>query len=66
MWGTKLDSPGSASSGGMPIAPHCTQPYPPVITCGNASATSPSSRPPTAGLSCLGIGIGLKSLSRSP
>ena len=26
MCGTKLGSPGSASSGGIPIAPHCTQP----------------------------------------
>ncbi len=48
------------SSGGMPIAPHCTQPYPPVITSGNASASRPSKKPPIAGLSCRGIGIGLK------
>ena len=34
MWGTKLDSPARVSSGGIPIAPHWTQPYPPVITCG--------------------------------
>ena len=26
MWGTKLGSPGRVSEGGMPIAPHCTQP----------------------------------------
>ena len=26
MWGRNVSSPGKASSGGMPIAPHCTQP----------------------------------------
>ncbi len=26
MWGRKLSSPGRVSDGGIPIAPHCTQP----------------------------------------
>ena len=33
---------------------------------GNARASRPSSSPPTAGLMCRGIGIGLKNQSRSP